>query len=368
MMVISCPHALGLAVPLVAAISTSISARNGLLIRNRTAFEKSRNVSTIIFDKTGTLTKGSHEVNRIVPLNDDLSVNDLLRIAASIEQYSEHHISKGLMRKAKSSDITVPTSHDFSYESGVGVTGRLDGQTYSIGGPNILKQFGLVMPDVKSDDAETVIFVVRDIALIGWISFIDQIRDSSYSAIKRLQSDAIKCHLLTGDNERVAKSVSEKLNMDSYSAGVLPDEKQKVVTRLQSEGEVVAMTGDGVNDAPALAQADVGIAIGSGTDVAAETADIILVDSDPEDITNLLFFCKAAQSTHQLVFGGSLHAHRVAKISLVLSAIDVVQIGMRVLQEAVAYLAVPSNPSFHHRVAFLHVSTTAGFGSRATRR
>lgn len=292
-MVISCPHALGLAIPLVAAISTSVSAKNGLLIRNRTAFENSRNVTTIIFDKTGTLTKGSHEVNRIMSLVSGDEESDLLRKAAAIEQHSEHHIATGLLNAADQRCLKIPEVQDFEAEAGVGVSGKLDGHSYEVGGPAVLKRNDLDTPKGVEDETETVVYVVEDGEMIGWISFVDQIRDSSFDAIKRLQKDGIKCRLLTGDNEKVAKAVADKLGMDGYAAGVLPDEKQKVVAELQQKGEIVAMTGDGVNDAPALAQADVGIAIGSGTDVAAETADIILVDSDPDDITNLLIFGKA---------------------------------------------------------------------------
>lgn len=292
-MVICCPHALGLAVPLVAAISTSISASNGLLIRNRTAFENARKISTIVFDKTGTLTKGSHDVVRIVPYDGNYDEKELLRITAATESPSEHHISKGLIRKAKEFGMSIPVVKDFKYEAGIGVKGTVDGNKVQVGGYLLLGRLGIETPEKKNDAIETIIFTVVDDKLIGSIVFADQIRESSFAAIKKLRESGIKCMLLTGDNKNVAAAVAKKLNLNDYMAEVLPSEKQEMIKKLQKDGEFVAMTGDGVNDAPALAQSDVGIAIGSGTDVAAETADIILVDSDPQDIANLIFFGKA---------------------------------------------------------------------------
>jgi len=282
-----------LAVPLVAAISTSISAKNGLLIRNRTAFEASRKISTIVFDKTGTLTKGSHEVIRIVSLSSNYNDTELLTYATAVESPSEHHISKGLRRKAKAENIQIPVVTDFKYNAGVGVSGYVDGKKIQAGGYVLMEQLNKVVPEDKEDGVETKIFTIVDGELIGFVTFADEIRESSYEAIKTLQSNNIKVSLLTGDNERVAKDVAYKLNLDDYMAEVLPDQKQEKIKELQAKGEFVAMTGDGVNDAPALAQADVGIAIGSGTDVAAETADIVLVNSDPNDIANLILFGKA---------------------------------------------------------------------------
>ena len=292
-MVISCPHALGLAVPLVVAISTAISAQNGLLIRNRTAFENSRKISMIVFDKTGTLTKGSHEVTRIVHLKEGMDKRELLRLATAVEQHSEHHISKGLQRKAKEEGITVPSADNFKYEPGVGVSATVEGRKMEAGGEGLLKKTNRSIPEDTGSAAETKVYVFSDGEMLGYVTFADQIRESSYGAIKTLHKNNIKTLLLTGDVEVVAKAVADELGMDQYMAGVLPHEKQDKVKELQQQGEFVAMTGDGVNDAPALAQADVGIAVGSGTDVAAETADIILVNSDPEDIANLILFGKA---------------------------------------------------------------------------
>lgn len=292
-MVICCPHALGLAVPLVAAISTSISAKNGLLIRNRTAFENARKITTIVFDKTGTLTKGSHEVTRIVSLSEEYSEKELLIYATAVESSSEHHISKGLSRKAKSENITIPKVEEFKYNAGIGVSGLVNDKKVEAGGYLLLQKLTIPSPEDENKSVETKIFIVINGKLVGFITFEDQIRESSYGAIKTLQENGIKCSLLTGDNEKAAAHVAKELGLDDYMAEVLPDQKQEKIKALQSNGEFVAMTGDGVNDAPALAQSDVGIAIGSGTDVAAETADIILVNSDPKDIANLILFGKA---------------------------------------------------------------------------
>lgn len=292
-MVICCPHALGLAVPLVAAISTSISAKNGLLIRNRTAFENARKISTIVFDKTGTLTKGSHEVTGVVSLDSNYSEQELLKIAAAVESPSEHHISKGLARKTKDMNLSYPEVRNFKYNAGIGVSGMVEGKNVQAGGYVLLEQLNLTPPTGVDDSIETKIFLIVEGQLTGFITFADQIRESSYGAIKTLQSKGIKCSLLTGDNDKVAQSVASELNLNDYMADVLPEEKQDKIKLLQANGEFVAMTGDGVNDAPALAQSDVGIAIGSGTDVAAETADIVLVDSDPKDIANLILFGRA---------------------------------------------------------------------------
>ncbi|MCB0662000.1 MAG: cadmium-translocating P-type ATPase [Saprospiraceae bacterium] len=291
-MVICCPHALGLAIPLVVSISTSVSAQNGLLIRNRTAFENARKIDTIVFDKTGTLTEGSHTVTKVQIFDTSFSENNILQLAASVEQPSEHHIAKGLLKATKSRDITIHEVKDFSYESGVGVQGKVNGKKYLVGGFVLLEKHG-INPPLEASGDETVIFLVEDKKVLGAITFADKIRESSYGAIKTLQDNNIACWLLTGDNDGVAKAVAEKLNLNDYMADVLPEEKQEKIKKLQENGAFVAMTGDGVNDAPALAKADVGIAIGSGTDVAAETADIVLVDSDPADIANLILFGKA---------------------------------------------------------------------------
>lgn len=292
-MVISCPHALGLAVPLVVAISTSIAAQKGLLIRNRTAFENARLITTIIFDKTGTLTKGSHELQEVKVLSRDVDEKELLGLAAGIEQHSEHYIAAGILRKAKELNITIPRSESFNYLPGIGLEGRVGGKEIKVVGPNYLKEKNISTTETAEDFTGTVVYVLIENEIAGYFTFSDQLRESSFEAIQTLKKAGIKNLLLTGDNERVAKKVSDELKMDGYLANVLPHHKLEKVKALQQKGEFVAMTGDGVNDAPALAQADVGIAVGSGTDVAAETADIILVNSDPKDIAGLILFGKA---------------------------------------------------------------------------
>lgn len=292
-MVISCPHALGLAVPLVVAISTSVAAQKGLLIRNRTAFENARLITTIIFDKTGTLTKGSHELVSVKILDEKYTENELLRLASGIEQHSEHFIAAGILRKLKSLNIEIPKSENFNYLPGKGVEGTVDGIDVKVVGPNYLSEQKIDVHSLQKEADGTIVYVLIDNRPVGYFTFADQIREESYEAIKVLKKAGIKNLLLTGDNERVARKVSDELEMDGFLANVLPHEKLEKVESLQAQGEFVAMTGDGVNDAPALAKADVGIAVGSGTDVAAETADIVLVNSNPKDIADLILFGRA---------------------------------------------------------------------------
>lgn len=295
-MVTSCPHALGVAIPLVVAISTTLSATHGLLIRNRTAFENARNLTTIIFDKTGTLTQGVHEVQQVISLSDEFSADQILQYTAAVQQNSEHHIAHGIMRKLKEQQLELWKSSDFRYMQGIGVTGTVNSKKVIAAGPNYFKQERKEIPEIPStidQTTDTVNFVLIDDVPVGIITLADRIRETSAEAIASLKGMNIKSFLLTGDNEQVAAAVAQKLHMDGYMANVLPHEKQLKVKEFQQKGEVVAMAGDGVNDAPALAQADVGIAIGSGTDVAAETADIILVNSDPKDVVQLIAFGKA---------------------------------------------------------------------------
>ena len=290
-MIISCPHALGLAVPLVVAISTSVSAKRGLLIRNRTAFENSRKITTILFDKTGTLTKGDFGVTRYESLDESLSKDDLLQVAASLERNSEHPIAAGILRKAKELELKLDEPTNFQNITGKGIKATLNGKEISIVSPGMLKEKDLEQPEgAFRDESETVVFVLKEGEILGYLALSDEIRPESQAAIDTLKKQGIKVLMATGDNKQVAKAVSKSLGLDDYYAEVLPEDKQKIIQELQAKGEFVAMTGDGVNDAPALAQADVGIAVGSGTDVAAETADIILVNSNPQDISNLILF------------------------------------------------------------------------------
>jgi len=293
-MVIACPHALGLAIPLVVAISTAVSAQNGLLIRNRTAFEESRKISALLFDKTGTLTKGDFGVTRIKSVHVNYSSDEILRLSSALEQSSEHPIAVGIIKKVKEENITIPKLENFNAITGKGVEANVEDKQVKVVSPGYLKDKKISIPkDAYSDAAETVVFVLIDDQLVGYIALADEIRPESAKAIKIFKENNIKVLMATGDNEVTAKAVSDKLGLDGYFAEVLPHQKVEIVKDLQSKNEFVAMTGDGVNDAPALAQANVGIAVGSGTDVAAETADIILVNSNPQDIANLILFGKA---------------------------------------------------------------------------
>jgi P-type Cu2+ transporter len=295
-MVTACPHALGVAIPLVVALSTSLSATHGLLIRNRTAFEGARKLTTIIFDKTGTLTKGSHEVQKIITLSKKFSEDEILQYTAAAQQASEHHIAHGILSKLNKENLALWRSENFQYMQGMGVSAKVNGKNVIAAGPNYFKKNNLSVPAIPENidqSIETISFILIDNEPAGLITLADTIRENAAEAIRKLKELKIKSFLLTGDNEKIAGAVAAKLGMDGYLANVLPHEKQIKVQEFQSKGEVVAMTGDGVNDAPALAQADVGIAVGSGTDVAAETADIILVNSDPVDVVQMISFARA---------------------------------------------------------------------------
>ncbi len=292
--VICCPHALGLAVPLVVAKSTALSAQSGLLIKNRTAFENARKITTIVFDKTGTLTVGKFEVSNVISLKKEVNTEGVIRLAVALEQQSEHPIATGILQKAKDLNITIPATENFNAITGKGVEATVEGKNIMVVSPNYLKENNIALPyDFTSNDTETIVFLLIDNELAGYIALSDKIRPESAEAIATLKQNNIKSILLTGDNSKVAKSVSDTLGMDSFIAEVLPHQKLEKIKELQSKGEFVAMAGDGVNDAPALAQADIGIAIGSGSDIAAETAGIVLVNSNPKDVVNLVLFGKA---------------------------------------------------------------------------
>ncbi|MFP4024042.1 MAG: copper-translocating P-type ATPase [Thiohalospira sp.] len=292
-MVITCPHALGLAVPLVVAISTSISAQHGLLIRNRTAFENSRKITVFLFDKTGTLTKGNFGVTRYGALNDNYDDKDILHLAGTIEAHSEHPLANGIIDKVKNENIELGEVKNFNAIKGKGVEAKVDGKDIKVVSPGYLKDNDMDIPeDIEEDQKETLVFVLEDQKLVGFVAMADEIREESYDAIKTLKENNLKVYMMTGDNEKVAKSVSEELGLDGYFSEILPDQKMEKIKEFKDKSEFVAMTGDGINDAPALAEADVGIAVGSGTDVAAETADIILVNSNPKDISGLILFGK----------------------------------------------------------------------------
>jgi Cu2+-exporting ATPase len=292
-MVITCPHALGLAVPLVVAVSTAISARNGLLIRNRNNFERARKIQAILFDKTGTLTKGEFGVTDVVSFDKNMTKDELLKYAASVEARSEHPIAKGIVTAAKES---FPVK-GFKAIPGKGIQGTVADREVKVIGSGFLKE-SRIKADEKpikklTEQGKTVVLVIVDGKLKGAIALADIIRPESKEAIRRLKEMGIKCLMITGDNKEVAKWVADEIGLDEYFAEVLPDQKVAKVKEVQARGMIVAMTGDGVNDAPALAQADVGIAIGAGTEVTVATADIILVRSNPLDAVSIIGLSRA---------------------------------------------------------------------------
>ncbi len=292
--VICCPHALGLAVPLVVAKSTALSAQNGLLIKNRTSFENARKITTMVFDKTGTLTVGKFEVSDVGSFQKNISQEEIIRLAAALEQNSEHPIATGIMQKAKESSINIPVAENFNAITGKGVEAIVEGKKIAVVSPGYLKDNNLILPgEFKASEIATIVFVIINGSLAGYIALSDELRPESADAIQTLKENNIKSILLTGDNNKVAAEVSKMLGLDQFYSEVLPHQKLEKIKELQSKGEFVAMTGDGVNDAPALAQADIGIAVGSGSDIAAETAGIVLVNSNPKDVVNLVLFGKA---------------------------------------------------------------------------
>ncbi len=289
-LVITCPHALGLAIPLVIAVSTSLGAKNGLLIRNRVPFERSRNLDAIVFDKTGTLTEGRFGVKEVRPFNDR-DKDDVLRLAAAIENQSEHPIGGAIVEAASERNLDLPEVSDFESITGKGAGAEVDGRSIKVVSPGYLKDHDIERSSEEEDLSEggqTVVYVLAGDEPLGLISLSDRVRESSKAALKSLRKRGIKLMMITGDNESVAKSVAEELGLDDYFASVLPGEKADKIKALRKEGLRVAMVGDGVNDAPALAEADLGIAIGAGTDVAAATADVILVQSDPRHVDRIL--------------------------------------------------------------------------------
>jgi Cu2+-exporting ATPase len=301
-MVITCPHALGLAIPLVVAVSTALSAKSGLLIRNRNAFEEARNIQAIIFDKTGTLTKGEFGVTETIPFDKEYDEKEILKYAAAVESESEHPIAQGIVNSSpEGTSEDKYQLKDFNSIPGKGAEGKVNGKDIKVVSPGYLEENKIELQEKDkieklSAQGKTVVFVLVDNKLTGAIALGDIIRDESKDAIKQLKELGIKTMMLTGDNKQVAKWVADELGLDDYFAEVLPGKKAEKVKEVQSRGMIVAMTGDGVNDAPALAQADIGIAIGTGTDVAVETADIILVRSNPKDVVTLIKFSKATYS------------------------------------------------------------------------
>lgn len=299
-LIIACPHALGLAIPLVVSISTALSAKNGLLVRRRLALESARSLDIILFDKTGTLTKGKHGVTDVWPTKD-YKEEDIIRLTASLEQESEHIIGRGIVAYAEDKNITLDRVTDFSAIPGMGVQGVLNGESMLFAVSNrYITENKLTIPKSISvqirqaaQDGKTEVYLVQKDRVIGAVALADMIRDESASTIAALKSMGIKTAMITGDSKDVASYVAKQLGLDQYFAEVRPADKSSKVKELQQGGQKVAMVGDGINDAPALSQADIGIAIGAGTDVAIKSADIILVKSNPQDIIKVVKLSRA---------------------------------------------------------------------------
>jgi Cu2+-exporting ATPase len=317
--IISCPHALGLATPLVTAVSTSIGAKKGLLIRNRAAFEEARKLDAIVFDKTGTLTEGAFGITDILEIGFDK--NELLSIVYSVESNSEHPIAKGIVKEGKKLNLKMLEVKEYTALPGKGLSAYINGKNIMIVSPGYL-QTQKIEYDHKTYDnlaleGKTVIFVLSENKLIGMIALMDIVRESAIEAIESLKAMKIESIMLTGDNQRVADYVGKKLSIDKVIAEVLPHQKSLKIEELQKLGKKVAMTGDGINDAPSLAKADLGIAIGAGTDVAIETADVILVKSNPLDVVNIL---KLSKATYRKMIQNLLWATGYNVIALPLAA------------------------------------------------
>jgi P-type Cu2+ transporter len=291
-LIISCPHALGLAIPLVIAISTAISARQGILVKDRLALERMREVTTVLFDKTGTLTRGEHVVTGVAAADGD--ADSLLALAAAVEADSEHPLARAIVRRAEETGLALPRASAFRAIAGRGVEATVEGRDVAIGGPNMLRERGLTVPAALSEQTAAwaergaaVLHVVRDGQIVGALALEDEVRPEAAEAVSALRARGVRVVMITGDARPVAEAVARDLGIDEVFAEVLPADKDSAVATLQQRGERVAMVGDGVNDAPALARADVGIAIGAGTDVAIESAGVVLASSDPRAVVSV---------------------------------------------------------------------------------
>jgi P-type Cu2+ transporter len=339
-LVIACPHALGLAIPLVIAISTSMAASNGILVRKRLALEQSRDLDTVIFDKTGTLTEGRFGVVDLA-VSNGRKKEDVLALAAAVEADSEHTIARGIRRAAEEQELSVPDVTDFEAIKGRGVRASQNGHTWHVGGPQLLAMLDAQLPADLSDFSQqadergqTLVYVLEDEQVVAAIALADVIREESKQAVKALHDMGIEVAMLTGDSEAVAQAVAEELDIDQVFAEVLPEHKDQMISDLQSQGKLVAMVGDGINDAPALARADVGIAIGSGTDVAVESAGIILVKNNPLHVVNVI---RLSRLNHRKTVQNLLWASGYNVVALPLAAGILAPVGI-VLSPAVGAL------------------------------
>ncbi|HEY8833778.1 MAG TPA: heavy metal translocating P-type ATPase [Gemmatimonadaceae bacterium] len=299
-LVIACPHALGLAIPLVIAISTTLGARAGLLVRNRRGLEEARNVNAVFFDKTGTLTRGEFRVVEITPASE-LSADDALRLAASMEQESEHTIAQGVVKSAQERGLSLVGAEQFQAIPGQGVKAVVEGRSLMIGGPALLRQLEIepgqelrAALDRATSRAQTAITLIEGRTALAVLAVADAIREESHEAVHRLHEQGIEVIMMTGDAKPVADAVAKELGIETVFAEVLPDQKASKIEEMKRTGKRVAMVGDGVNDAPALVTADVGIAIGAGTDVAVEAGDVVLIRNDPRDVPRIITLSKAS--------------------------------------------------------------------------
>jgi Cu2+-exporting ATPase len=299
-LVVACPHALGLAIPLVIAITTTLSARNGILVRDRLALEQARLLSAVVFDKTGTLTTGSQGVVA-VQTAPNVSEEETLSLAAAVEQESEHPIARAIVTAARQRQLALPRATEFVALPGRGAQAVVAGRLLKVGGPRLVEHEGIEIPASFAEQVEqwgrrgqTVVYLVADHTVLAAFALADVIRPESYEAVRALKQQGLRVAMLTGDSEAVAGWVAGELGLDEVFAQVLPANKSEKIRELQQQGAKVAMVGDGVNDAPALAQADVGIAIGAGTDVARASAGIVLVKNDPRDIARIIRLSRAS--------------------------------------------------------------------------
>jgi P-type Cu2+ transporter len=299
-LVVACPHALGLAIPLVVAISTTMGARSGLLVRDRRGLEEARNLDVVVFDKTGTLTLGEHRVVSVTAVSG-ISSDEALRLAAGVERDSEHPIARAIVASAADLDLTAPDAEGFAAVPGHGVRARVEGRDLQVGGPNLLRQEGstpvrelLVAAEAAASNGQSAVYLLEAGRALAVFAIADAIRPESVEAVRRLHENGISVVMLTGDSQAVADAVARELGIDSVFAEVLPEDKAKRIEELRAQGKRVAMVGDGVNDAPALLTADVGIAIGAGTDVAVEAGDVVLVRNDPRDVARIVALSRAS--------------------------------------------------------------------------
>ncbi|MFC7223406.1 copper-translocating P-type ATPase [Halalkalicoccus sp. GCM10025322] len=358
-LVISCPHALGLAIPLVVAINTSLAARNGMLVRDRIAMERARELDTVIFDKTGTLTEGEQGVVDVATV-DGLTEEDALSLAAAVEGDSEHMIAKAIREAASGRGGTARNVTGFETLKGRGVRATVDGETVHVGGPNLLSQFDGDVPSSLAEfarqageNARTVVYLVREGEPVAAFALADVVREESYRVVEALHELDVEVAMLTGDSEDVARAVADELGIDTVFAEILPEDKDGKVSELQAQGKLVAMVGDGVNDAPALTRADIGIAIGSGTDVAVQSADVVLVRNNPLDVVRLVKLSRASYRKMQenLVWAAGYNVFAIPLAAGVLAPIGVVlspAVGALLMSLSTVIVAV--NAQFLRRV------------------